>query len=198
MYRYCLLILSCLFGMAPVLTTAQVADTSTTPGQILLKQGTIVTLKLEEELRSDEVEETSIIPLTVGLDVVVDGQRLALTGAYAEARVKKARRAKAFGKPGELEIEPINMQLIDGQRIPLYGKARGAKGKNRKFLAWVVAIVTPGVGAAFAASAGSSDAIPFMIPFAGLGFLVKGKEAVMPVGAIVTANVTRDVWVRIE
>lgn len=37
-----------------------------------------------------------------------------------------------------------------------------------------------------------------MLPFAGLGFLVKGREAELPVGTLLTAVATRDVVVRIE
>lgn len=187
-----------LFGFGTLSAIGQQRDTVHSTQAIILPRGTSVTLKLEETLRSDELEESSIIPLTIELDVVQQGQRLAITGAYAEARVRRVAQAKRFGKGGFLEIEAINMQLIDGQRAQLAGDERKARGKNRKFLAWTVAIAAPIIGAVFASAAGNDQAAPFMIPFAGLGFLVKGREAELPAGTLLRAIVYRDISVRIE
>lgn len=176
---------------------AIVAD-STIYGTVVLEQGSIITLKLLEPVRSDEVEESTIIPAAVGLDVVSEGQRVAITGAYAEAKVRRVESAGRFGKGALLEIEAINVQLIDGQRIKLSGDICRATGKNRKLLAWTVAIVTPAVGMLFASSSGNEDAVPFMASFAGLGFLVKGKVAELEVGTLMTAVVTKDVEVQVE
>lgn len=186
------------FGFATLPTSGQVRDSVPPTQFITLPRGTPVTLKLEAALRSDEVEESGIIPLTIELDVVQQGHRLAATGAYAEARVRRVARAKNFGKGGFLEIEAINMQLIDGQRALLSGDGRKASGKNRKLLAWTVAIAAPVIGAVFASAAGNDQAAPFMIPFAGLGFLVKGKEAELPAGTLLRAIIYRDISVRIE
>ncbi|MCO6478965.1 MAG: hypothetical protein J5I94_20190 [Phaeodactylibacter sp.] len=179
-------------------TPAAGQDGGAGPDTIVLPEDTRVTLKILEELRSDEAEESQVVPLEVVLDVVAEGRRVAITGAYAEGRVRRVIPAKHFGKGGLLEVEPINMQLIDGQRIRLVGEARKSTGRNRKFLAWAVAIISPGVGAIFAASAGNDSAIPFMLPFAGLGFLVKGKEAVLPPETLITAVVPKDVTVKVE
>lgn len=182
--------------LATTLATGQ--DGGGGPNTVVLPEDSRVTLKILEELRSDEAEESQVVPLEVVLDVVAEGRRVAITGAYAEGRVRRVIPAKHFGKGGLLEVEPINMQLIDGQRIRLVGEARKSTGRNRKFLAWAVAIISPGVGAIFAASAGNDSAIPFMLPFAGLGFLVKGKEAVLPPETLITAVVPKDVTVKVE
>ncbi|MCB9264979.1 MAG: hypothetical protein H6558_08140 [Lewinellaceae bacterium] len=186
----------CIFGIHSA--AGQNTETEFTPDTVLLPEDTRVTLKILEELRSDEAEESQVIPLEVVLDVVAGGRRVARTGAYAEGRVRRVIPAKHFGKGGLLEVEPINMQLVDGQRIRLVGDARKSSGKNRKFLAWTVAILAPGVGAVFAASAGNDSAVPFMLPFAGLGFLVKGREAVLPPETLITAVVPKDVFVQVE
>lgn len=176
---------------------AIIAD-STIYGTVVLEQGSIVTLKLLEPIRSDEVEESTIIPAAVGLDVIANGQRVAITGAYAEARVHRVEHAGRFGKGAILEIKAINVQLVDGQRIKLSGEVCRAKVKNRKLLAWSVAIVAPAVGMLFANSSGNEEAVPFMAAFVGLGFLVKGKVAELAVGTLMTAVVTKDVEVQVE
>jgi hypothetical protein len=187
----------CILCFTLPLIATSTNDTIQLVETVTLKKGTIVTLKLLEPIRSDEVEESTIIPAAIGLDVVVEGERVAVTGAYAEARVRRVDPASRFGKGALLEIEAINMQLIDGQRVKLAGDVSRAKGNHRRLLAWTVAIVTPAVGALFAQSAGNGEAAPFMIPFAGLGLLVKGKAAELPVGSLLTAVVTRDTEVQI-
>lgn len=193
-----LLVYFFIFGSSTIILQAQEPDTVPPVKIVQLERGTPVTLKLEQALRSDQLEENSIIPLTIALDVVSQGERLAITGAYGEARVRRVSQAKNFGKGGFLEIEAINMQLIDGQRARLVGERHKATGKNRKLLAWTVAITAPIIGAVFASAAGNSEAAPFMIPFAGLGLLVKGREAEFPVGTLLEAEVYRDISVRIE
>lgn len=195
---YCRFFL-CFISLFLVLSSAgQTTDAAPALDTVLLPQGARVTLRLLAELRSDEAEESEIVPLELALDVVAQGRRVAITGAYAEGRVRRVAAAKHFGKGGLLEIEAINLQLVDGQRIRLGGETRKANGKNRKFLAWTIAIISPGVGAIFAASAGNDKAIPFMLPFAGLGFLVKGKEAVLAIDTLLSAVVAKDVIVQVE
>lgn len=166
--------------------------------EVLLKQGTIVTLELEKPVKSDEIAEGDIIPMAVKVNVVAEGETVARTGAYAECIVRSVQHARSFGKAGSLEVVPFNMQLIDQQRVALGGGSKQAKGKNRKALAWTVAILTPAVGALFASSAGNDEAAPFMLSFAALGFAVKGKEAELPLGTSLSALVAKDTYVRVE
>lgn len=165
---------------------------------VILKQGEIVSLQLYQDIKSDEWEVNSIVPMSIKVDIVVDGKRVALTGAYAEGRVIRVKPAKSFGRAGFIEVEALNIQLIDGQRVDVAGKSIRGEGRSRKMLAWLVAIGTPGLGAVFAASADNAEAIPFMVPFAGLGFLVKGREGVLSVNTTISAKVAQDVVVRLE
>lgn len=166
--------------------------------EVVLEEGTLVSLRLEEAIRSGEAQRSDIVPLVVGINVVAQGQMVINTGAYAEARVTRVVPAKKFGKGGFLEVEVINVQLVDGQRIELAGDPKVKEGRNRKFLAWAVAILAPGTGMIFAASTGNTQAVPFILPFAGLGFLVKGREAEIQANEILLGRVTRDVTVQLE
>lgn len=170
---------------------------ATTDSLVLLKQGTIVTLRVQEGVGSDKVAEGDVIPMILGLDVVVAGERVALTGAYAEGQIKRIVPAKSFGRGGTLEIVPLNLQLIDGQRILLGGSPKRTEGQNRKGLAWGLSIATPIVGGLFASAAGNNEAVPFMLPLAGLGTLVKGKEAQLPIDTLISAFVAKDVYVNL-
>ena len=164
---------------------------------VILRKGTTVTLELLEVINSDKLDETSIIPLAIGLDVVVEGKRVAITGAYATAKVSRLEPPRSFGKGAFLEIEANGIQLIDGQFINVAGSVSQKRGKNRKGLAWALAILTPGVGAIFAQASGNGQAAPFMLPFAGLGLMVKGGAAEIPAATTLHARVTRDTPVQV-
>ncbi len=133
--------------------------------------------ELEKSIKSDEVAEGDMIPMAAKVDVVAEGETVARTCAYAECIVRTVQHTRPFGKGGSLEIVPYSMQLIDQQRVTLGGDTNLTKGKNRKALAWTVAILTPAVGVLFASSAGNDEAAPFMLSFAALGFAVKGKRS---------------------
>ncbi len=157
--------------------------------KIKLKRGTVVTLKLAEEIDSYNAEQGEIVKMELFIDVVVEDESVAKTGVNAFGKIAHARKAGMFGRGAVVELEAGYLQTIDGQMIPLKGAKLKKSGKSRKGLAISLSVLVPAIG--LAASS------PPMIIFAATGFIIKGKDVEIPSGTIMTAKIASDIEISI-
>ena len=83
-----------------------------------LSAGTIVSLSLNEEVSSDEIQVGNSLDFMVRSNVTVNGQVVISSGSIAEGWVKKVTRG-CNGKCANITITVENVQTVDGQRIYL-------------------------------------------------------------------------------
>jgi hypothetical protein len=157
---------------------------------IPLKRGEIVSLELVQSISSDNVQIGDVIKLQVTKPVMVEGYTLIHRGAYGEAIVRDVQRAKGYGRGGRIVLEVANVETFDGHRIAL--KANSlliVEGQNRKGLAWgmtaIGVVVAGGVGIATLGATGMLVGVPFVA----LGSMIRGREATIELGRMVSATI---------
>ena len=175
-------------GEAGVITT-QFSESSEAVASLLRKvripKGTIVTLSLNSPLNSEDIQEGKTVTLTVTIPVQLDGQEVIMRGAYGEATVTEAKRARSFGRGGKIVLVAKNVQTFDGHRIALKGEPLTVIGNNRKGLALGLTI----------AGAGLTAATVYCVPFVGMGALVRGRAAKVEAGELLQATIVQDITV---
>jgi hypothetical protein len=156
--------------------------------KIPLKRGEIVSLEIVQSLSSETAQIGDVVKLQVAKPVMVEGYTVIHRGAYAEAIVRDVQRAKGYGRAGRIVLEVANVETFDGHRIPL--KANSllvVEGQNRKGLAWGITVVSAVVaGGVSVATLGASGVI-IGVPFVALGGLIRGREATIESGKMMSA-----------
>jgi hypothetical protein len=137
----------------PAVTTVQVPD------------GTPVEIELKSTVSSEDVEPGSVVDFAVIQPVKVDGVTVIERGAPAKARIAAVKKARHWGRAGNLSWSMQDVQAVDGNRIPLrFEKGSAGAGSSGKVAVGVVV-----------------TSIVFW-PAAPLWGLKKGKPAVIPAG----------------
>lgn len=85
---------------------------------VTLQAGTVVSLTLNDEVSSDEVQVGNTLDFFVRSNVVVNGQVVIASGSIAEGWVKKVTKG-CDGRCANITITVENVQTVDGQRIYL-------------------------------------------------------------------------------
>jgi len=160
----------CLAQLPPVLSPPQKNVVTKIP------DGTQVEIAAANNIDSAEVKIGDVIVFRVLKDVKVDGITLIAENALATGRVLKASRGRSFGRAGQLAWEMREVVAVNGQSIPL-AFADQRKGASKGGTVATATVIT-GVLLFYAA------------PVALLWGFKRGKSAVFPAGAVLTA-VTR-------
>jgi hypothetical protein len=150
-------------------------QTAETLKKVKVPKGTIVTLELNQSIRSEDVEVGKIIKVSASMSVFVDGQEVILRGSAGEAIVKRVKKRGGFGRAGEIEIVAHNITLYDNTRIPLKGEPFKSVGRSRRGLAWGLTFSVP---------------IPPFVFF--IGSTVKGLSAEIKAGEQIHATIMKD------
>jgi hypothetical protein len=143
-------------------------------GEVLLRDGTEVRVRLLEPVSSQFAEEGRLIAFETveevreGDDVVV--HRL----ARAEGRIVRADSRHGFGRRGKLALAVDRVEAADGSTVPL-GTESSFRGEDRYSKAAVVTLL-----------------------FGPFGILVKGQDVEIPAGTVLSAYVRGDRPVRVE
>lgn len=154
--------------------------------QILLKKGTLVTLRVLQNISSRDTEVGNLVNMEIATDIKADREVVLATGVYAEGKVTQVKKAMLFGNAGFLEIKAINVMTVDGQRIPLISQPLIKKGHNKKVLAWGLSIVSFIVGMIVPGNWKFLHAGSF------LGAVIKGKAAIVPFDTLISAEIAKD------
>jgi hypothetical protein len=149
---------------APAAVEAPAAAPSADMAQAQLAANTPVTLSLNSQVSSKTMRVGDTFPLTVALDVAMDGHIIIPRGTRAVGEVVWRTGRGAFGKSGKIEVA---MRYLDlgGRRIPLEGLYRQEGEGNTA--ATVGAVLAAGVVG---------------------GLVISGHSAVIPAGRELTAR----------
>jgi hypothetical protein len=106
------------------------------PSQVLLKQGTPVMMKLNQNINSAHVEIGTVVYFEVANPVIVDGKEVVAQGTIAEGEVTNIDRLDGCtdcgGQYQSIEIMVDKVKAADGQFIRLYGKPMVVRGRCAK------------------------------------------------------------------
>jgi hypothetical protein len=144
--------------------------------RVKVPKGTIVTLRLTNDINSKTAQVGDVIELSVSVPIFIGGEEVAPKECYAEAIITEVKSPRGFGRPGSVTIQVSNFVAFDNNRVPLDSKPIKTEGQSRRDFAKVFAYII----------------IP---PFSLLGFTVKGEPAEMTKGKIFHARVAEDITV---
>ncbi|WP_201984584.1 hypothetical protein [Hymenobacter rubidus] len=157
-------------GVAAALVLLTFVGRAEAPKPTKLKTGTLVVLETTSPLSSKDAQVGQSVTLRVKYDVVIKGRAVIKAGAAGSAQVVGAAQRRGLGKEGSLSIKPSVVQAVDGQMVPLSSTAVGSAGSDTKGATIGLAVVV-----------------------SPLFLLKKGKDATIPPGYEMQANVATDV-----
>lgn len=143
------------------------------PMRTVLRAGTLVVLETTNVLSSKDAQMGQSVGLRVKYDVMINGRAVIKAGAPGSAQVTAAEHRKGMGKEGSLAIKPSVVQAVDGQMVPLTGAGSGSAGTDTKGATIGLAVVV-----------------------SPLFLLKKGKDATIPAGYEMQANVASETVVQ--
>ncbi|MGH9439693.1 MAG: hypothetical protein ACRD22_17865 [Terriglobia bacterium] len=141
------------------------ANANAPAASVVVPDGTPVEVELKATVSSEDLEEGSVIDFTVVHPVVVNGVTVIAQGAPATARVIKVKKARHWGRSGQISWAMNHALAVDDSQIPLrFSKESKGGGSSGKVAAAVVV-----------------TSIVFW-PAAPVWGLKKGHPAVLPAG----------------
>lgn len=163
--RACALALT-LAMLAPTLAPAVIAASASRQdavGDILIPDGTELTVVTTEEISSKTAVEGDPINFKVDEDVKVNGKTVIARGALVKGEVSNSKKSGRMGKGGQLSIRILSTESVDGQKV----KLRASKGKE--------------------GDDKTGTTVALVVLFGPLGFLKKGKDAKIKEGTRIKA-----------
>ena len=157
--------------------------TASAQGKVIIPAGTRLTVRLNEELSTENRHKGSRFSARVEKPIMVDGRVVVPSGAMAYGTILEVKRHKRVDRP---KIEGTLTSLMIGEReVPIVTDTVGAEGKRGGGLAKV------GAGTLIGGIAGS--AIAGAAVGAGVAAVMKGSDLVIPAGTIGEVGFKRDV-----
>lgn len=89
------------------------------PPQLTIKQGTFVTVRINQALSSDRNQAGDAFTATLVRPIVVDGFVIAATGQTIAGRVAEAQKAGRVSGVSHLGVQLTDLTLADGQQVPI-------------------------------------------------------------------------------
>ena len=102
---------------------------------IRLADGTPITIRLLQELKSGRNKQGEAVRLRAAERISAQGQALVEAGAQASGMVTQSKGAKMLGKAGKIDFDARWVEAVDGSRIALRSVIN-KKGKSSE--AWVI------------------------------------------------------------
>ena len=148
---------------------------TTTDGKVTLRAGTPVLLETTQMIMSDNLSVGQSIDFRVRFDVKADNKVVIRAGSIAKGQVTRVQHARGLGREGYIEVQIKSVQSVDGQMVPLTGGNIYREGEDQQVLAWGLGLFV---------------CILFL--------MIKGKNAQIPSGTSVDANVAMDMEIAVE
>ncbi len=124
------------------------------PAQLTVQRGTYITVRVNQMLSSDKNQQGDAFTASLVQPLVVNGVVLAEPGQTVGGRVAEAEKHH-YDKPARLGLQLTNMDLVDGQQIPIstqfISRTGGTTSGGTEF---GTVATTTGVGAIIGAAAG--------------------------------------------
>jgi hypothetical protein len=136
--------------------------------QVILREGTPVILRLAEEVSSENKVAGSLVNFTVALDVEVDGYVVIAKDSLASGTVTWAESKCRVGTSGKVQLSVDATKAVDSRRVALRSNVARAGENSETSSVAMGAICCP------------------------LFLLMKGDDAVYPIGTEVKAYVAQD------
>jgi hypothetical protein len=154
--------------LAPTLTASAASaaaprQDAVASGDIVLPDGTELTVITTEEISSKTAVEGDPINFKVDEDVKVGGKTIIARGALVKGEVSNSKKSGRMGKGGQLSIRILSTESVDGQKV----KLRASKGKE--------------------GDDKTGTTVALVVLFGPLGFLKKGKDAKIKEGTRIKA-----------
>jgi hypothetical protein len=128
---------------------------------VVVPDGTEFTVVTTEEITSKTASEGDLLTFKVAEDVQIDGHVVIAKGALVKGAVSSTKKSGFFGRGGNLAIRIESTMTVDNQKT----KLRSAKGK--------------------AGDDKTGTTVALVVLFGPLGFLKKGKQAIIKPGTAI-------------
>jgi hypothetical protein len=128
---------------------------------VVLPDGTEFTVVTTEEITSKTASEGDLLTFKVAEDVVINGHVVIAKDALVKGEVSTAKKSGFFGRGGNIGIRIESTTTVDNQKT----KLRSAKGK--------------------AGDDKTGTTVALVVLFGPLGFLKKGKQAIIKPGTAI-------------
>jgi len=170
------------------------------PAQLTLRQGTFVTVRINQMLSSDRNQPGDSFTAVLDRPIVIDGVTVAYRGQTVAGRVAEAQKAGRVQGTSKLGLELTDISLVDGQQLPLrsqmlarngdtsVGSDVGAVAGTTAVGAAVGAAADWGRGAAIGAGAGAAAGVAGVL-------LSRGRPTVIYPEAVMTFRVETPVTI---
>ena len=126
--------------------------------EVMVPDGTEFTVVTTEEISSKTANEDDPINLKVQEDVKINGQVVIAKDTLVKGVVAQAKKSGMLGRGGSLGIRIETTTTVDGQKVKLRS-AKGKEGDNK-----------------------TGTTVALVVLFGPLGFLKKGKNAIIKPG----------------
>jgi hypothetical protein len=100
------------------------------PAQLTIKQGTYVTVRVNQPLSSDHNHPGDAFTATLARPIVVDGVVVAQRGQTIGGRVAEAQKAGRVEGVSKLVVQLTDLTLVDGQQLPIKSQLLTRNGET--------------------------------------------------------------------
>jgi hypothetical protein len=173
------------------------------PAQLTIKQGTYVTVRVNQPLSSDHNQPGDAFMATLVRPIVVDGVVVAQRGQTIGGRVAEAQKAGRVEGVSRLVVQLTDLTLVDGQQLPIKSQlltrnGQTSVGRDVAGVAGTTAVgaaigagVNGGVGAGVGAGAG------LIVGTIGV-LLTRGRPTVIYPESVLTFQIEQPVTISTE
>ncbi|MEK6280488.1 MAG: hypothetical protein AABN95_09070 [Acidobacteriota bacterium] len=142
--------------------------------EVVIPDGTEFTVVTTDEISSKTATEGDPLTFKVDEDVKINGQVVIAKDSLVKGTVASAKKSGFFGRGGNLGIRIESAQTVDSQKV----KLRAAKGKE--------------------GGDKTGTTVALVVLFGPLGFLKKGKQAIIKPGTQIKVYTDEDKKVQIK
>ena len=184
-------------------SASQVPPPPPVPAQLTIKQGTYVTVRVNQLLSSDRNHPGDAFTASLARPIIVDGVIVAQRGETIGGVVKEAQKAGRVEGVSRLGVQLTDLTLVDGQQVPIQsqlitwkgdtsvGRDVAGVGATTATGAAIGAAVNGGVGAGVGAGAG------LIVGTIGV-LLTRGRPTVITPESVLTFRVEAPVTISTE
>ena len=173
------------------------------PAQLTLKQGSYLTVRINQPLSSDKNQQGDAFSATLEQPLIVDGVVVAQRGQTLGGHVVEAKKAGRVEGTSRLGIQLSDLTLVDGQVVPIQsqlisrngptsvGRDAGAVAGTTALGAVIGAAAGWGRGAAIGAGAGAAAGLAGVL-------LTRGHPTIIGPESVLTFRVEAPVTISTE
>ncbi len=156
------------------LNAAPVQETAPQTIEVVIPDGTELTVVTTEEISSKTAAEGDPLNFKVAEDVTVNGRLVIAKDTLVKGTVSSAKKSGMMGRGGSLAIRIESTMTVDNQKV----KLRSSKGKE--------------------GGDKTGTTVALVVLFGPLGFLKKGKNAIIKPGTQIKAFTDEDKKIQVK